>query len=89
MVGLDFLRFQNKFLGMLLKIGNYDLADSTTWVFFKLKVFSNVRFESKLPWILEKNFTYNFKVVSAGITHLVSSFTKSYGTSSTNDWIYG
>jgi hypothetical protein len=32
---------------------------------------------------LLKNFTYNFKVVSGGITHLVSSFERPSGTTST------
>lgn len=76
-MGLVFLRFQNNVLGMLLKIGNSVFAESATWVFLRLNVFSKVSIESKVPCTLEKNFTYNFNVVSGGITHLVSFFARS------------
>jgi hypothetical protein len=69
-----------------------------TTIFLRLKVLSKVRLLSNVPGTLLKNLTYNFNVVSGGITHLVSSLVISaelilsiigifYG-SSIFDWIF-
>lgn len=84
-MGLVFFKAVNNAFGTLLKVGNYVLAEIGTWVFFKLKVFSNVKRDSNVPSNFVKNFTKSFNVVSAGIIHLVSFFDNSEGSTSTID----